>query len=258
MKTRFILPLILSAMCLTGCGEVLPESNDDKGFLISLSNTSVDLVLSSKSSFENEKDQLLVDNIPLLGEDTFLNLPGSDQLDNENTDYQLGLVEDGSLHYLRYFKYTFFVKNKGPVTADYSLKVKITENIKEDDGYSLDSVIRVMLFNNNASSSEHNYNVYAKKSDVAKQVDGQTTYQEYISLSPEQAQERGVEFPGYAEEFNNESTIANWQMTDVKQGDINRYTIVYWFEGEDPDSFVMAPLKAKVRLGIEINATEMH
>ena len=111
MKTRFILPLILSAMCLTGCGEVLPETNEGKGFSISLSNTNVDLVLSKKSSFETETDQLLVDNLLPFGEDTFLNLPGGDQLDNENTDYQLGSAIGNDANYFRFFKYTFFVKN---------------------------------------------------------------------------------------------------------------------------------------------------
>ena len=70
--------------------------------------------------------------------------------------------------------------------------------------------------------------------------------------------ERGVEFPGYAQEFVDESTIAIWQVKNVAQGDINRYTIVYWLEGEDPESFGMAPLKAQIKLGIEINATEMQ
>ena len=256
MKVNRLLPIVLLSMCITGCefGGLTP-SGDDKTFSVNLTNSGdVNLVLSEKSSFANTSDKLELYNTPGLLENTYLQLPDIAELDNEDTDYQS--AKHSEYNALKYLKYTFYVKNIGASTATYDLSVNIMENTPSSDGRTIDHIIRVMLCDN--SDASHQYNVYAKESATTKPTmglePGETTNKEYISLSPEQASERGVEFPGFAEKFESQNIVTSRTINDFKQGDVRRYTFISWIEGEDPED-VGLPMDNNARLVLGINIT---
>ncbi len=98
-----------------------------------------------------------------------------------------------------YIAYTFFLKNLGEESIDYIREININSVIKK-----VDEAVRVAVYINKEK------NLYAKKS---------------ISGSPE---------PGTIP-FISETKVFNGERLKMKPGDIDRYTVVIWLEGEDPE-----------------------
>ena len=152
-----------------------------------------------------------------LEQNTFDNLPSAELLDNEETSYTYGanMSPDGnSYKSLLFFKYTFFIKNESSPIVKYKWSLDFEETGK---GTSMLHVLRSMVFENSASSDEHNYSVFAKES-----ADGN---QELIS-TPEY---------GYAQKFESDSMLASSVVSGFRSHDIMRYTVVIWIEGNDPE-----------------------
>ena len=232
-------------------------------FTVTLNTGSVALSLSEKSAFQQSSSYLHIDNLLPFEEYTYTKLPSANTVDSDETDYLIGANYDDETQNnvsFSYFKYTFFIKNTGNKTARYTLSVKLLENSPSNDGRYLDSVMRVMIFENNPANQTHNAKVYAKQSETMHyDEEGNETFKEYISYSAEQAQRYGKEFPGFAEMFESNSTIATLDpVYDFEKDDVKRYTIVTWIEGEDPQSngYKEAPQGAKLKIGVEINAYE--
>ena len=246
-------------------------------FTVSLTNSSVKLSLSEKEAFENPRTYLRIDQLNLFQEYTYVNIRNKD-LDDENKDATFG--EDtielrdkegnvtGEKKVLSYFKYTFYVGNLGSKAAQYNMKINLIECTQSTDGTgrTLDDTLRVMVYENDVNDTdntgEHNVDVYAKESTRRGNVDieGEPTYREFISSSPKRTDKGFVEDENHplATSFESEKTIKTYVRGGFYAGQIRRYTLVSWLEGEDQDSANKAsePVGATLKLGVEITAYE--
>ena len=148
----------------------------------------------------------------------------------------------------------------GSSIAQYNMSVNITDNSKATDGTgrTLDDTLRIMVFENDATTNEHNYEVFAKDAAVSNyNLDGEPTRREFIVLPPDYNKNGGnyetEEYP-LAKKFSD----AKFVVKDFAKGDIKRYTIVLWLEGDDPqaDPTDEPPEGATVKLGVDIAAYE--
>jgi hypothetical protein len=193
-------------------------------------------------------------------ETTFKTLPLA-EIDSEKTDYDYGRADDNSLYYV---KYTFFITNTGKSTAEYNLSVNITDRTASNDKRSrfLDDTLRVMVFQNKAEEEDsHQYRVFAKEAADNSNFDinGKPTTRELISRPSTSFFQETEEYP-LAESFLSHKTVANYTVSNFATGDVNRYTIVLWLEGSDPqsksdDEF---PEGATIKLGVDISAYEKN
>ena len=99
-----------------------------------------------------------------------------------------------------YIAYTFYIENKGADTINYWYKIVVDDVIKD-----VDKAIRVMVFRNGEKT------VYAKANERTG------------------AQEIGTV------QFKDNLTVVEKQRTEFKVGDIDKFTIVIWVEGDDQD-----------------------
>lgn len=231
-------------------------------FTVSLDTGDVKLTLADNSKFDSPTSYMKLDSLPAFELSSFTSLPGADKMDTEDTTYASGTKRDskGNTSML-FFKYTFFVKNSGDVSADYDLKINITKNDPSADGRYLDTILRVMVYENDLNSNEHSYTVFAKKSEVANPTygyeEGEETYKEYISYrTVDKAEKHGDAFPGFAEMFESDNVVASIPVRNFQKDDIKRYTIVSWLEGEDEQAKGLPPEGGNLKLGVTINAYE--
>jgi len=116
-----------------------------------------------------------------------------------------------------YLAYTFFVKNEGKEKTNYVVSIDIISVIK-----NVDEAIRVAVYIDGKKE------VYAKKNNSTKEPEPNTI------------------------EFNNDSQVMIKNIQNFKPGDINKYTIVVWLEGNDPnciDSILGGEMKMNMSLG---------
>jgi len=234
-------------------------------FTVSLDNSNVSLALSETTSFENPVSFLHINELPPYDEMTYTQLPSDEELDSEETDYLYGANHDpeGNVTSLNYFKYTFYVKNVGNVSARYQFRINILENAPSEASEGspsryLDDTLRVMLYSNSEKADTHDKTVYAKRRAIAYEPgNSEIIYKEPISFQEDKVPP-GEEFQGYAEMFESQDVIATLQVDGFERDAINRYTLVMWLEGWDPQTSHLekAPLGAKIKIGVEINAYE--
>lgn len=230
-------------------------------FTVALDTGELKLSLCEKSTFDDPTSYIKLKSIPKFGLTTFTDLPAASELDNEENTYSIGTYREGDNASMRFFKYTFFVKNSGSIPASYDLKVNLTRNVPSSDNRYLDSLLRVIVYHNAADSDDHAYDIYAKKSDIPNQTydyeEGELTFKEPISFrDPDTAEFYGYEFPGFAEMFESDTVIARITQTNLEQDEIVRYTLVAWLEGYDKQTEGSAPEDANLKLGVTINAYE--
>jgi hypothetical protein len=232
-------------------------------FTVALDSGDVKLSLAEKSSFEEATSYIKFDQLPSFDLTTFTNLPEASTIDNEQNDYLYGAVPDGKGNsVLRYFKTTFYVKNTGEITADYDVKINITKNEPGTTAKGgliyLDTILRVMVYENDAESDEHNYSVYAhKRSTPNSSTVEADIFKEYTSYSKEsKLREYGEDLPFLAEMFETDNTVVTLSNIGFTKGETKRYTIVTWLEGEDIDAQGNPPKGGNLKLGVTINAYE--
>ncbi len=106
----------------------------------------------------------------------------------------------GSHNGENYIAYTFYIKNNGEEVVDYWYELTIDDVIK-----NVDDAIRIMIIRNKEKF------VYAKVNDVTKKPEKDT-----------------IEF------FSKEKAIIE-QRKGLKTDEKDKYTVVIWLEGDDPD-----------------------
>lgn len=99
-----------------------------------------------------------------------------------------------------YIAYTFYIENKGVETINYWYRIVVDDVVK-----NVDRAIRIMLFRNDEKT------VYAKPNEYTGNEESGT------------------------EKFVSDTTVVEKQRADFKSGDIDKFTIVIWIEGDDPD-----------------------
>lgn len=107
---------------------------------------------------------------------------------------------DGSHNGKNYIAYTFYAENMGQDTINYWSTIKIDDVIK-----NVDDAIRVMVIKNG------NKVIYAKNNRTTEQPEPNTI------------------------PFKDNETVMLEKTENFKVGDIDKYTIVIWVEGDDPE-----------------------
>ena len=264
-RRRRKIAALLALICSIGVSSLVTVSflgQYTGTFTVSLTNSSVKLSLCDKEAFDNPTTYLRVEKLDEFEEYTYKSIL-RDQLDDETKEYNIGshYNDIAKKNVLSYFKYTFYVGNLGGKTAQYNLKINLLERGKSIDGTerTLDDTLRVMVYENDiddpTNTGVHTTEVYAK--EAAKQnIDkyGNVTLREFIAESDVQEDERHP----LATSFESSSVIKTYKRGGFGQGQIRRYTIVMWLEGEDPQSLPTAdePVGASLKLGVEITAYE--
>ena len=228
-------------------------------FTVSLANSSVRLSLSDKLSFENPTSYLRIEKLDLFEENTYSNLPKDEELDTEETPYNYGAItNDKNETVLQFMKYTFYLRNMGDKTARYDLKINlVNKNFDDGTSRSLADVLRVMVYENDyeeGQETQHNKTIYAKEAaEYNKDKEGNRTMREFVSSYPYNNQEDD-EHP-LATSFESAEIVNSYIRDQFANGRTKKYTIVYWLEGEDPQSAFtsQAPAGSSIDLNIEIN-----
>ena len=146
-----------------------------------------------------------------------------DYMDNISINWinkDVDTEKNGSHNGNNYIAYSFYVINYGIETVNYWYEVSIEELEKE-----VDDAIRIMIFKNGEKT------VYAKKNKT--------------TLKPEKD----------TKEFYSDSLAVLEEVENFKSGDKDRYTIVIWLEGDDPDC-IDKIIGGKIKL--RMNFTEEH
>lgn len=225
----------LSFMSLCSCSISGSANNNDAKkiynfFEINIDNSNIKngggIKVAEKNHFSyySFNKYVLNTEIKPLEQNTYSNLPTFEQLDNSETNYLFGANYDlsGEFSSLMFFKYTFYLKNEMASSLKYKWLLKCEEYGKDS---SLLSVIRIMVFDN-SNEEEHQYSVYANASRTSHLgEDGQTNNDELIS-TPEH---------GYARQFESNDTLISNVVENFDSGEVKKYTVVIWIEGEDPE-----------------------
>ena len=107
---------------------------------------------------------------------------------------------EGSHNGKNYIAYTFYAENMGQDTINYWTTIKIDDVVK-----NVDEAIRVMVFKNG------NKVIYAKNNKTTGEPEPDTVA------------------------FKNDDTVMLELSENFKVGDIDKYTVVIWVEGDDPE-----------------------
>ena len=99
-----------------------------------------------------------------------------------------------------YLAYSFYLENKGAETVNYWYEVKIDEVIK-----NVDEAVRIAIYRNGERT------IYAKPNSRTGEAEDGTT------------------------KFYSASSVCVEPRRDFKSGDIDRFTIVIFIEGDDPE-----------------------
>jgi hypothetical protein len=112
---------------------------------------------------------------------------------------------DGPHNGKNYIAYSFYVENQGDEVLNYWYEVYIDDVIK-----NVDEAVRIRIYRNGE------YVTYAKKNSIADEPEEGTV-------------------PFRDDVKSKERIVIIEQVKDFKPDDLDRYTIVIWLEGDDPD-----------------------
>lgn len=113
----------------------------------------------------------------------------------------LDTVKDGEHNGDNYVAYTFYCKNNGQETLDYDAALEIIGVAK-----SADEAVRVQVYKNGEAA------IYGK----GKYKDRETAETDCTI-------------------FETDSTVMTTSTEDFKVGDVDKYTVIIWIEGNDPE-----------------------
>lgn len=235
-------------------------------FTVAVSNSTVRLALSKTEEFKEPTSYLRIDKLLPLRETSFENIKtrGFDTIDNEETEYDYARIIDEDTKQpvaLEFIKYTFYISNMSTTIAKYNLTINLGDRRKSSDGTerTLDDTLRLMVFENDPTAGEsHDYRVFAKESaEYNYDIKGNKTRREFISTYPSGSNQEDDEHK-LAESFLPGQSVVKYSVGNFKRGDIRRYTLVMWLEGEDPqsDGSDEIPEGASLKLGVDIAAYE--
>lgn len=126
-----------------------------------------------------------------------------DFMDNISIDWipqNIDTEANGSHNGENYIAYTFYIENEGEETINYWYMVLIDDVIK-----NVDEAARVMIYINGEKT------VYAKTNSLTKEAEKDT------------------------KPFFSKDKAVVEQRNRFAPGDVDKYTIVIWLEGDDPD-----------------------
>ena len=127
---------------------------------------------------------------------------------------------EGSHNGDNYFAYTFYIENKGSDIVNYWYEIKIDDVIK-----NVDRAVRVMVIRNGQKT------IYARPNETTGEAEEGTT------------------------KFYSSSEVCVEGRKDFKPNDIDKFTVVIFIEGDDPDC-VDSLIGGEMKMHMEI--TEEH
>ena len=140
-------------------------------------------------------------------------------LDNISIDWipkNINNEADGTHNGDNYIAYTFYVENRGSENISYWYKIPIINVIR-----NVDDAVRVMVYRNDERK------VYAKLSKNGEPEKGTTA-------------------------FYSKDAVALEKRTGLKSGETDKYTILVWLEGDDPEC-VDSIIGGELKLNMEFN-----
>lgn len=146
-----------------------------------------------------------------------------DEMDNISIDWlpqNIDTEAEGSHNGDNYLAYTFYIENEGKDAVNYWYSMPIDDVI-----LNVDEAIRVMVYLNGEKT------VYAKLNEYTEE--------------PEEG----------TKAFYSDDTVMLESRQDFAPGDIDKFTIVVWIEGDDPDC-TNALLGGELKMHMDI--TEEH
>ena len=148
----------------------------------------------------------------------------------------LDLEWDGSHNGKNYLAYTFYLTNNGKERLNYQSQLQAVRSAKDAD-----EAVRVMVYRNAEPE------VFAKENrdgsafeKIYKKVIPEG-YKPPESLTPPEEQVQNKELVDHTNEeiviqpFVDSETVFNTQYEGLEPGQTDKYTIVMWIEGEDPE-----------------------
>lgn len=123
---------------------------------------------------------------------------------------------DGSHNGENYIAYTFYLENEGSRNINYWVECAIDDVIK-----NVDEAVRIMIFLNGEKT------IYAKVNDLT-----------------DEAEENTIKF------YSDDLAVLR-KREDFKPGDVDKYTVVIWLEGDDPDC-VDAIIGGEIKMHMDI------
>jgi len=128
------------------------------------------------------------------------------------------IEKEGSHNGDNYIAYTFYLENQGEESTNYWYTIFIDDVIKH-----VDEAIRVMIYRNDEKL------VYAKKNKDTEEAEPKTKM------------------------FYSDDVAVLEQVKDFKAGAVDKYTIVVFIEGDDPDC-INQLIGGEIKLHMEITA----
>lgn len=173
------------------------------------------IALSETSDFANPERILEGSKFENMREGTYPLLPSDVDKYEGSKNF---LTEDG----MYYFSYSFYVKNTGTDDAGYNAKLNI-DSVTQ----GADEAVRVMVIVNGSGT------VYAKP-----QLGTNSVLEEYAEKN-----------------FVSNRLVASVANENFKAGDMDKITVVIWFEGDDPEC-VDDILEGEIKFSMDINVIE--
>ncbi len=185
-------------------------------------------VLSEDSEFGNPSANLFLEQIHVLNPTSFGSLP-------TDLDEHEGIYSDAT-----FFAYTFYLKNDGEDTFDYNYLLEISSETKD-----LSSATWVMIFEDDRMRFFAEPNTLTGETEVipGRSVSNMGYKNPHLmSRSKEKTQ---FELVGSRGDLNYYRIVPIDFLSDLeidrdtkygfKPGDVHKYTVVLWLEGDDPD-----------------------
>ncbi len=163
-------------------------------------------------------------------------------------DLPLDIDEIEGMHYGdNYLAYTFYVRNEGVDVLDYEYSLNIGDKTK-----NVDSAVWVMLFKNGAFElfakartdgsleRQYTYDAYPILKLASQEYEFELSEAQKGLLSDEEAKRLGiVDVNGLLElrtqSFISDDVITKGIVEQMDPGEYDKYTVVAWLEGEDPE-----------------------
>lgn len=123
---------------------------------------------------------------------------------------------DGAHNGENYIAYTFYLENEGKETLNYWMECTIDDVIR-----NVDEAVRIMIFQNGQPT------IYAKENSLTKEPELDT------------------------EKFYSSTLPVLRERKDFTPGSVDKYTIVIWLEGDDPDC-VDALIGGEIKMHMDI------
>ena len=173
--------------------------------------------------FSTKSGIVLYDNLQRKNKVNRLYAKNIDFMDNISVNWlpdNLDSASDGPHNGDNYIAYTFYLANEGPEEIHYWVECYIDDVIK-----NVDEAVRVMIYLNGEKT------IYAKKNLLTGLA------------------EKGTDT------FYSDDLAVLRQRKNFKPGDVDKYTVVIWLEGDDPDC-VDALIGGEIKMHMDI--TEEH